>query len=69
MYATEFKPLNELRQGSMQKKGELKIKVEPTMLLKTSIEKMSVLGYATMFMITKNLDLICHDVNESKDTY
>ena len=36
-----------------QKKGNSFLKVSPTMLLKTHVEKMSLIGYATMSMNTK----------------
>jgi len=40
------------------------MKVYPTMLLKTKIKKNGSLEYPTMFMITNDLFLICHDVYE-----
>ena len=43
---------NSGRSGAGEK-GELKIKVEPTMLLKTHVEKMSTFGLSKMFMKTQ----------------
>ena len=42
------------------------MKVYPTMLLKTNVEKMSVWGYATMSMKRKGLFLYSHDMYEKK---
>ena len=39
------------------------------MLLKTHIEKMSVLGLATMLMKTQIVIIACHYIFENKDTY
>jgi hypothetical protein len=46
-------------------RGDQKMKVDPTKLLKTNIEKMSTSGFAMMFMKTKDLNLFCHDVYEN----
>jgi hypothetical protein len=37
-------------------RGDQKLKVDPTMLLKTNIEKMSALGSSMMLMKTKGLN-------------
>jgi len=39
------------------------------MLLKTSVEKMSLFGPATMLMKTNDLDFLTHDVDEKKASY
>ena len=57
MYVTEFKVLRESRRDSTSKKGELKIKDSPTMLLKTKEEESEILTNATMFMKTNHLNL------------
>jgi hypothetical protein len=38
-------------------RGDQKMKVDPTKLLKTNIEKMSTSGFSMMFMKTKDLNL------------
>jgi hypothetical protein len=48
------------------KKGELKMKATPTMLLKTHVEKMSVWATPTMFMKTSDLGRHSHDIHENK---
>ena len=45
------------------------MKVYPTMLLKTNIEKMSVWGYATMSMKIKGLFCHSHDMYEKKGAW
>jgi len=57
MYVTEFKLLRESRRDSTWKKGELKMKDSPTMLLKTKEGKSDILTNATMFMKTNGLNL------------
>jgi hypothetical protein len=42
------------------------VKAYPAILLKTHIEKMSMWGYATMFMKTNNLNSLSCDVYEKK---
>ena len=44
-----------------QKKGEGKLPVISTMLLKTHREKMSVLGLSTIFLKTRHLTPLLHD--------
>ena len=44
------------------------MKVYPTMLLKTNVEKMSVWGYPTMSMKIKGLFYYSHDMYEKKGT-
>ena len=41
----------------------------PIMLLKTHVEKMSVLCLAKMLMKTQELNHVCQDVIEKKDGY
>jgi hypothetical protein len=48
------------------KKGELKMQATPTMLLKTHVEKISVLATPTIFMKTSNLFLYTYDIHENK---
>ena len=66
MDVIEFKLLIASRRKGTQKKGELKTRATPTMLLKTHVEKMSVFGYPTIFMKTRDLALLGHDVDENK---
>ncbi len=47
-------------------KGKLKMQATPTMLLKTHVEKMSVLATPTIFMKTRDLNRQGHDVYENK---
>jgi hypothetical protein len=56
MHLAEFRLLIASRRDDVQKKGELKMKASPTMLLKTNGEKMSLFGYATMSMKTNDLN-------------
>ena len=49
-----------------QTRGKLKVKEEPTMLLKTHIEKMSLLREPIMLMITKTLSNGTHYVSQNK---
>jgi hypothetical protein len=48
------------------KKGKLKMKATPTMLLKTHVEKMSVLATPTIFMKSIDLNRHSHDMHENK---
>jgi len=54
-----------LSSGGETKKGQ-KMKRCGRMLLKTNIEKMSVLRPDTMLMKTNELWMLCHDVIEKK---
>jgi hypothetical protein len=49
-----------------RKKGGLKIKACAIMLLKTNVEKMSLLGSAIISMKTKGLFHSCHHIHENK---
>jgi hypothetical protein len=49
-----------------RKKGDSYLKASAIMLLKTNIEKMSVLGLAIISMKTNGLSCACHYVNENK---
>jgi hypothetical protein len=52
-----------------REKGGPKMKVSPTMLLKTHVEKMSLCGLATMLLKKSKLGLVCHDFAENKTGY
>ena len=60
------KRLVRFRGASGGEKGELKNEATPTMLLKTRVEKMSVLATPTIFMKTSNLSRDSHDIYETK---
>ena len=45
------------------------MKATPTMLLKTHVEKMSVLAAPTIFMKTIDLSRYSHDIHENKGSY
>ena len=62
----EIKQLNCNGVNWAREKGEMKKKDDPTMLLKTNVEKMSLCGSATILMKTNELYLLCHDVDEKK---
>jgi len=67
MYLSEFRVLIESRRDwTAERKGGPKMKVYPMMLMKTNGEKTPVLDHAIMFMKTKGLHCLCHDVNEKK---
>jgi len=50
----------------MGKKGELKNEGKSHDVIENKCRKMSISGYATMFMKTNTLYLLCHDVVENK---
>ena len=43
------------------------MRASPTMLMKTHVEKMSVLLYATILMKINRLGVVCHDVDDKQD--
>jgi hypothetical protein len=51
----DYKPLISIIRAGFVPSGEIKIKVQPTMLLKTNDEKMSVWVEPTMLMKTQGL--------------
>ena len=52
---TENKELESFAAEKIKKRGTPPMQVSPIMLLKTHIEKMSVLGFAIMYMKINNL--------------
>jgi hypothetical protein len=67
MYLTEFRLLIASRRDGAQKKGELKMQEDPTMLLKTNENMTDILTNATMLMKTSDLNSLTHDVDEKKE--
>jgi len=57
-----------LRSGAEIKKSQ-KMRLGDRMLLKTNIEKMSLLRPDTMLMKTNELYGLCYDIYENKGTY
>jgi hypothetical protein len=65
-YVIENTLLIEFRMAKRGKKGELKIKDDPTMLMKTKEERSDILTDPTMLMIIKDLRFVTHDVDDKK---
>ena len=65
-YVAEVKGFIARGRVRRRKKGKFKMKVHPTILLKTNIEKMSVWGWATMSMKIRYLFHYSHDIYEKK---
>jgi hypothetical protein len=66
MYVHDKGQLSWIRSGEQGEKRELKNEAIPTMLLKTHVEKMSVLATPTIFMKTSDLGRDSHDIHENK---
>ena len=66
MYVYDKEEFSGIRSGERREKRELKNEATPTMLLKTHVEKMSVLATPTIFMKTRDLSLHSHDIHENK---
>ena len=66
MYIFDKQQFSSFQRRERREKGELKNEATPTMLLKTHIEKMSVLATPTIFMKTSNLRRYSHDIYETK---
>ena len=58
-----------IRSRERSEKRELKNEAAPTMLLKTHVENMSVLATPAIFMKTRDLSLLGHDIHENKGSY
>jgi hypothetical protein len=66
MYVYDTKTFSWLQGRGRREKGDLNLKATPTMLLKTHVEKMSVLATPTIFMKTSDLGRDSHDIHENK---
>ena len=66
MYVYDTKTFSWLQGRGRREKGDLNLKATPTMLLKTHVEKMSVLATPTIFMKTRDLSRYSHDIYENK---
>ena len=66
MYVYDRTTFSSLQRRERREKGELKNEATPTMLLKTRVEKMSVLATSTIFMKTRDLSRYSHDIHENK---
>ena len=66
MYVYDTKTFSSLHRRERREKRELKNETTPTMLLKTHVEKMSVLATPTIFMKTIDLSRYSHDIHENK---
>jgi hypothetical protein len=66
MQLADFRLLIAARRDGAQKKGELKIKAHPTMLLKIKEQRSDNLTNATMLMKTNSLNFRCHDIDENR---
>ncbi len=69
MYVYDKEEFSWIRSREQGEKRELKNGATPTMLLKTHVEKMSVLATPTIFMKTRDLSRLCHDIYETKGSY
>jgi hypothetical protein len=69
MYVYDKKLLSLHQRRERGEKGEIKMKATPTMLLKTQVEKMSLLPTPTIFMKISHLNRYSHDIHENKDSY
>ena len=67
-YGADNKGFVEKLQMRDRKKGDSFLKASAIMLLKTNIEKMSVLGLAIISMKINALSYACHYVHENKCT-
>ncbi len=66
MYVYDKEGFSLIRSRGRREKRELKNEATPTMLLKTHVEKMSVLATPTIFMKTRGLSRVGHDIHENK---
>ena len=69
MYVYDKEQFSWIRSRERSEKRELKNETTPTMLLKTHVEKMSVLATPTIFMKTSDLSRYSHDIHENKGSY
>jgi hypothetical protein len=65
----DYKGLNAFWRRATPKKGELKLKVSPTMFMKTKENESDKWAYPTMLMKTKAVSFLGHDVYENNDSY
>jgi hypothetical protein len=66
LYVADAKGVIEKLRTGRRKKGDQKLKASAIMLLKTNIEKMSVLGLAIISLKIKDLSYSSHYVYENK---
>ena len=69
MYVYDKEVFGRIRSRERREKRELKNEATPTMLLKTHVEKMSVLATPTISMKTSDLSGYSHDIHENKGSY
>jgi hypothetical protein len=69
MYVSDKEQFSLIRSRERNEERELKNEATPTMLLKTHVEKMSVLATPTIFMKTSDLSQYSHDIHENKGSY
>ena len=65
-YLFDIKQVMQYKFAAHKKTRGENMKVSPTMLLKTHIEKMSETGHAIICMKTRNLDVARHYIHDNK---